>query len=147
VPGAKQAPAWTFTCGSEAKLQLEFDDTARETIQRPAELSGVGDIGWRSRRRQGFKIRYIEGIKEVAVELELGVLAKPARIRKEKVLTDERSSCVNPGPSKILRPAAPPGLWYRGGRGFAAFGKLAAGFGNTPFCQSCFEGLAIFPPV
>lgn len=94
-------------CGSEAKLQLEFDDTARETIQRPAELSCVGDIGWRTRRCQRFKIQYVEGIKEVAVELELSVLAKPARIRKEKVLTEREIELCKSRPFKNIAAAAP----------------------------------------
>src|ERR1700746_1478472 len=38
--------------GLEAEAKLEFDNPARETIRRSAELSGVNDIGWRGGRRQ-----------------------------------------------------------------------------------------------
>src|SRR6202007_1794851 len=58
-----------------------------------------------------------------------------------KSLPKDTSSWVNPGPSKMLRQRH-PGPNVPGGTGFAALGKLAAGFGNTPFCQSCFDGLA-----
>ena len=59
----------------EAEAKLKFDDAAREAIRGPAELSGIDDVGWRGRRRQGFEIQYVEGIKEIAAELELGIFA------------------------------------------------------------------------
>src|SRR6266566_3171103 len=71
--------------GLEAEAKLEFDNPARETIRRSAELSGVNDIGWRGGRRQRFEIQNIEGIKEIAAELELGIFAQVPRVREVKV--------------------------------------------------------------
>lgn len=101
----------------EAEAELEFNDPARETIEGSAELSRVNEVGWRSRRRQGFKVQDVEGIEEIAAELKLGVLAQQARVRQVEVLPKGRIELRKPGPQKnVAAPAARPmrGRWNRG---------------------------------
>lgn len=60
--------------GLEAEAQLEFDHATGQAVRWSAELTSVDDVGWRGSWSQGFEVQYVEGVKEIATELELGVL-------------------------------------------------------------------------
>src|SRR5215472_6333326 len=89
-----------------------------------------------------WKFRMLNALKKLLRNSSLAFSPRAREFGRLKFFPKERSTWVNPGPSKMLRQRQ-PGPKVPGGTGFAALGKLAAGFGNTPFCQSCFEGLAI----
>src|SRR5712691_12483272 len=91
------------------------------------------------------RFNMLRALKKLLRNSSLAFSPSQREFGRRKFFPKERSSWVNPGPEKILRQWQ-PGPCDAGGT-VVEPGKLAAMFGKTPFCQSCFDGFAIFPPV
>src|SRR6516162_8380053 len=91
------------------------------------------------------RFRMLRALKKLLRNSSLAFSPRKGEFGRLKFFPKEESSCVNPGPTKMLRHRQ-PGPCEAGGT-VVEPGKLLAMLGNTPFCQSCFHGFAILPPA
>src|SRR6266436_7462094 len=108
----------------------------------PALTMSVGELAGANDSR----FSMFRALKKLLRNSSLAFSPSTREFGSRKFFPKDKSSWVNPGPVKILRQRQ-PGPKVPGGIGFAAFGKLAAILGKTPFCQFCLDGCAILPPV
>src|SRR6267154_4028979 len=103
----------------------------------PALRMSVGDVAGANDSR--FKM--LKALKKLLRNSSLAFSPSTRELGIRKFFPKDRSSWVNPGPSKILRQWQ-PGPCDAGGM-VVEPGKLAAMLGKIPFCQSCFDGCVI----
>src|SRR5215831_11160865 len=91
------------------------------------------------------RFKMLSALKKLLRNSNLAFSPRTRELGRLKFFPKDKSSWVNPGPLKMLRQRQ-PGPCDAGGT-VVEPGKLAAIFGKTPFCQSCLDGFAIFPPA
>src|SRR6266849_2796817 len=113
---------------SEAKARLEFDHPASQATGRLAELS-IFDCGLARAKDDGLEVKFVEGVEEVAAQLELGGLTEELQAGQTELLRQAEIE------AEVMRPAEGVAADTRRTRGRAnvevwrtlkrAFGRIA----------------------